>query len=104
MPDEDGYPLEEELQELREWNPADLHGCMVRVRELWWMPDWGFQRQEDGRVYYLSTGGWSGNESIIVALRDNRMWWVLNWEASRRGGHFTFSKSQVSGVLDRADL
>jgi len=38
----------------------------------------------------LHTGGWSGNEEIIRAMQDNRVWWGMFWESSRRGGHYEF--------------
>jgi len=39
----------------------------------------------------LVVGGWSGNESIIRALENNKHWiWTMNWVQSRRGGHYIF--------------
>jgi len=38
---------------------------------------------------YLATGGWSGNESIVDALRDSFFWFVY-WHQSGRGGAFWF--------------
>lgn len=44
-----------------------------------------------------STGGWSGNESIIGAMQKNRMVWNFLWEQSRRGGHYVFDKRALHG-------
>jgi len=41
-------------------------------------------------LYNISTGGWSGNESIIHEMQENSMMWHLNWVQSCRGGHYIF--------------
>jgi hypothetical protein len=64
---------------------------MEYCRQIWHWPD--FWEQHDiypGRVYFMSTGGWSGNESIIDALAKNRLFWLVAWQESRRGGHYRF--------------
>lgn len=88
--DADGYPSEEELKVIETWNPQDFHGMMQYVYELWKYNDCGYWSQESGQ-YSISTGGWSGNESIIWAMQSNWIWWMLYWESSKRGGHYTFS-------------
>ena len=47
-------------------------------------------------LFRISTGGWSGNESIIRAMERNGMMWHLNWVQSRRGGHYIFEIYNVS--------
>lgn len=89
MADADGYPDERDLERIREWPWADFPGLMEFVRSIWWMPEWGWRKH--GAQYSISTGGWSGNESIIAALADNRLFWMTCWESSRRGGHYTFT-------------
>lgn len=37
----------------------------------------------------LVTGGWSGNESMISALKES-FFWTAWWESSQRGGAYTF--------------
>ena len=90
--DEDGYPEEDELKRIREW-PEDWAALFAFIHSIWHWPDWGFT-QEGNRVS-LSTGGWSGNEEIIGALRDNALAWMVTWESSRRGGHYTFTIGPV---------
>jgi hypothetical protein len=105
--DDEGYPTEEELAKIREWPYQDCAGLMSYVHELWYLADWGWHEEDAAgwaynhaethelvypleRMYHISTAGWSGNESIIAALRENRMFWSLCWRSSRAGGHYHF--------------
>ena len=81
-----GYPDEEELQTIREWED-DYAALLEYVRARWKYAR--FFCVEDG-TYKLSTAGWSGNESLIRALKENSVFWGLCWKASRRGGHHEF--------------
>jgi len=36
------------------------------------------------------TGGWSGNEDVIGALKNNLLFWPMFWQKSTRGGHYFF--------------
>lgn len=93
------YPDEDELKRIREWDYHDFLGMMDFIKGLWWMPSFGWRQaeakdslmeREDVTRYDLSTGGWSGNESIIDAMQENTMFWMLSWVQSRRGGHYIF--------------
>ena len=86
--DSDGYPDDQELQRIREWPGEDFSALMEFVRTLWKWNDWGWSQQ--GYKYRISTGGWSGNESLISALEGNMIFWMMCWHQSRRGGHYTF--------------
>lgn len=81
------YPTEEELERIRTWPATDHLGLMEYVESLWEYPDF-FNR--DGHNWLVSTGGWSGNEDIIDAMRENTIFWSLRWYSSRRGGHYQF--------------
>lgn len=59
------------------------------IERVWWAADWGFIRKKRG-IFYLHTGGWSGNEEIILAMARNRMFWTFCWIESKRGGHYKF--------------
>lgn len=87
--DINGYPEERELKEIHEWPYKDFISLMEYVKERWRYTDDGFWRVE-GNEYHISTGGWSGNESIIGALKENLMFWSMCWMSSRRGGHYVF--------------
>lgn len=94
----ENYPTEEELKTIREWHFTggkieEYHALMEYVREHWAYADAGYFDKEtvgDEGIYRLHTAGWSGNESIIGAMRDNFVFWALYWYESRRGGHYIF--------------
>jgi hypothetical protein len=87
------YPTDEQLRQVSDWDDwQDVEGWLALVRSLWWQPQWGWMEGTDDashRIYSLSTGGWSGNESLIDAMQDNMLWAVV-WSASFRGGHYQF--------------
>jgi len=102
--DADGYPTEETLKVIREWpfrEEPDFRGLLAYVRKAWKYADgdgWHGWDEEDAtdhldkpcRRYSISTGGWSGNEDLIAALRKHPIFWILCWQRSERGGHFVF--------------
>ncbi len=89
------YPSEEELRAIRNWDTIhDPLGLVEFVRDVWWNPDWGFKKTK--HKLELHTGGWSGNEDIINALKENTMFWWVYWETSKRGGHYWFDDRVVA--------
>lgn len=85
----DPYPTDAELRKVRKWDwELGLGPFMEYVKSLWWHPDWGWYQK--GHKFYISTGGWSGNESLIGEMQRNFMFWSLCWVSSRRGGHYRF--------------
>lgn len=93
---EDNYPTEDELSRIRQWSLEDgWKGLLSFAKTCWWAPDWGWRQR--GRRYSISTGGWSGNEDIIAALQENKLFWIVCWISSRRGGHYVFEVPQTHG-------
>lgn len=95
--DDDGYPTESALEIVKLWHWTDKRGWFDFIKSIWWTPSWGWhehQKSKDEKVIIhtleLSTGGWSGNESVISAMQDNTMLWHMTWVQSRRGGHYIF--------------
>ncbi len=92
--DTKGYPEEEELRKMRRWKFEewqDVLDLLDYVRERWFHPGHGFiLKGKNVLRLKLHTYGWSGSESIIGALMDNAMFWMLFWKSSRRGGHHVF--------------
>lgn len=87
------YPNEEELEKIKTWDCNDFHGLMSFVHALWELKSWGWS--QDGDIYSISTGGWSGNEDLISALKQNMMFWMLYWQRSTRGGHYIFAPMRI---------
>ena len=87
--DVNSYPDTRELRKIRQWPYNDFFGLMEYVKDRWKYSDCGYWRKK-GNKYRISTGGWSGNESIIGALRRNTMFWMMCWRLSKVGGHYTF--------------
>jgi len=98
------YPTDEELDTIIKWTfDKEWRLLMEYIHKLWWAADWGW-REEDteddihGPVhrYDISTGGWSGNESLISAMRENpNLFWSMCWVQSRRGGHYIFETRRI---------
>ena len=86
------YPTKAEFKTIEDWSDFKNFGeLMDFVQDIWWNSEWGWtQRGKRVIKYSVSTGGWSGNESIIRAMRDNYMFWSMCWVSSRRGGHYKF--------------
>jgi hypothetical protein len=89
--DAEGYPSEETLQRIRDYkvmSHADAKVLLDSIEPIWEFGEWGWRWI--GNELHLSTGGWSGNESIISALEAADFFWPLCWVQHRRGGHYIF--------------
>lgn len=99
MLDRDGYPEDDALDKIRLWDVKGEQDCKALldfVETLWCYPT--YFEENDG-VYEISTGGWSGNESLIEAMYDNTMFQLLCSAASRHGGHFVFMLPSVRNKM-----
>ncbi len=91
--DSDGYPTEAFLKLVKEWpHEAGYKALLEGAQEVWRYPRYFVLI---GKTWSISTGGWSGNEDIIGALQGNHMFWMLCWQSSKRGGHYTFTVPNV---------
>ena len=93
----DGYPDENELNTICNWvikSKKDCKALLDYIYDLWKYADCGYWSVNDDKdMYSISTGGWSGNESLISAMMGNHVFWMLCWYSSRRGGHYEFNVS-----------
>jgi hypothetical protein len=96
--DHNGYPTEEYLIYLRDFDIKEIDEFLDILSTGWWCADWGFKLSKvykdkrfnrKCRTLELHTGGWSGNEEIISALREG-FFFVMYWWKSYRGGHYIF--------------
>lgn len=108
--DEDGYPTEQALEIVEKWHWDDAKGWFKFIEGLWAYHDFGWKEKDEPHEwkdhkqykdkivhrYYISTAGWSGNESIIHAMQRNDWMWYLNWVQSRRGGHYIFELKEFN--------
>jgi hypothetical protein len=83
----DGYPEEHELVALSMMG-VDWETTVDYLKRLWRWDNYIFVNQDE---MSLSTGGWSGHEEIIEALKKST-WWKMYWYSSRRGGHYIFKR------------
>ncbi len=94
--DSDGYPTEATLKVIREWSiSTDWQPFMEFILKVWkWSHYQSTYPYDDeitkGTAYLISTGGWSGNEDLIQAMGQNKMFWMMCWQRSERGGHYLF--------------
>jgi hypothetical protein len=86
----DGYPEEEELKTIREWPAEDFYGLISYLENRWRWPEY---IAISGNTAETHTGGWSGHEEMLGALRENHLWWTKYWYSSVRGGHYVFRKN-----------
>ena len=94
--DDDGYPTDKALEKITNWDYKDTLGCFEFICSLWSYQNY-YNTEKTTNDFdspivriKLSTGGWSGNESIINALEKNHIIWMTSWFQSRRGGHYIF--------------
>jgi len=101
--DKDGYPTDETLERIKTWpieRNADFGAVMDFAGRAWSYPDcWerigncGLTLITSDRPclrYVFSTGGWSGNESIVAAIEANQIVQMVGAWSWRRGGHYEY--------------
>ena len=98
MIDHNGYPTEETLKKIAAFDilKDDPITFTEYLCDNWvngYPPEWN---KETGCLQ-LSTGGWSGCESVIAALKATPFpsFWTLYWYQSRAGGHHWFEVRRI---------
>ena|ERR1035437_9177072 len=86
-----GYPTDETLQVIEKWEATDWPGLMDYLHEAW--HDNGRFSLQNGHLE-LATGGWSGNEEILGALKKNRKFHALHFKSVERGGLAKYQRTE----------
>lgn len=93
----DEHPSAADLERIAQWPHTDLGACLDFVQSLWseygsvrtWLTaheGYVVQDERDGKYLRLATGGWSGNEAILTAMRHNEALKMGCWQLTARGG------------------
>lgn len=88
--DREGYPSDETLDAIQHWQLKDIkkdpEELLEFIRKAWSYPE----RAQNVRpgIWTFSTGGWSGNESLLDAFYQNINWTFLSWRSIRLSGGF----------------
>jgi len=95
---EDGYPTDDWLEFIKNYRPTQelpIMEFVTLLRRSWWNEERQFvvhPKRKNITKLELHTGGWSGNESIMYAIRSNP--YLINMYMEyvqwKRGGHFYF--------------
>lgn len=86
----DGSPTEDTLALISRWEYGDGWTSLMEYITPYFSK-WGrVTYRESDKVYEMATGGWSGNEDIILALKGNMLFWHTAWVMTARGGYYEF--------------
>jgi len=99
MSDEDaGYPTRAELRKIKNWKMKDGWIELAKyIQSIWhWGDEYAYFVNEEDHNFELHTGGWSGNEEMVDALKKSSgFFWMFCWVESRRGGHYKFMVKDI---------
>ena len=82
-----GYPTNKTLDNIRAYS-GDFNKLMELITPLF--ETYGKCAREDDN-WVVVTGGWSGCESVVEALKENLLFWACCWRMSKVGGYFEFN-------------
>jgi len=92
-----GYPTEKFLSFIRNYTPKvmPIFDFLIILKNEWYASNWGFKmhnKYDKKRKLELHTGGWSGNEELIQAIKANPYLtsFTMKYVSWKTGGHFYF--------------
>ena len=90
--DSNGYPTEQSLNYVKSWPYKNMVSLFEFIKPAF--DKYGLieleENEDNKKKWTIATGGWSGCEDVIDALRDNYIFWALYWDSSYRGGKHIF--------------
>lgn len=90
--------FEDALDQIRNWPISRSYILLFEFINQVWRHSFGQLSAisaDDGAVEYtFTTGGWSENEEILEALKQQRLAWALTWQRSERGGKHVFKEDR----------
>lgn len=97
--DNTGYPTKEFLDFIKGYTPKvmPIFDFLTVLKDEWYASSWGFKlhskyKYGKKRKLELHTGGWSGNEELIRAIKTNPYLtsFTMKYVSWKTGGHFYF--------------
>jgi len=89
------YPDENDLKLIREWDSIhDPFGLVKFIQSICWCDALMYKGKRVWRVEF-HTWGWSGNELILYALKENQMFFAIYFQKQIRGGHYYFKVKKL---------
>lgn len=90
--DKDGDITDETFNTIKTWDIEKGWGNLITFLEECYDTNYGrFEIDRESNLLKITTGGWSSNEIVISAMKENIIFWALHWELSKRGGYYEFS-------------
>jgi hypothetical protein len=87
--DINSYSEKHELDLIRNWDRGWEY-LFDYIKDRWRYADSGYWEEPEPRMYKISTGRSNGNEEIVGAMKQHRIFWLVCWYSSKRGGHYEF--------------
>ena len=94
--DRDGYPTDETLKAIETWDITQAVALPHYLASSW-NTTYGKVEEVRPGLWTFATGGWSGNESLLAAMRQSVAWGLLHWDSLYLPGGL-----QVIAVSDAA--
>ena len=89
--DKEGYPTEEILNYIKTYDLKQGIFLLLEIlHKIWNYKDCCKIKIKRTITLELITCGWSGNEDIVQALMENKVFWFSYWEESKKGGYYKF--------------